>query len=88
MTDAHGARGPEERPSIASLIGYGLVFAIGFVLLTAGGRTAFGYFAGTLDAPYPAIRLAIGALYAWIGSSFLLAGLYGPIRIAVARSVG
>jgi hypothetical protein len=26
-------------------------------------------------------------MYAWIGSSLVLAGLYGPIRIAIARTV-
>lgn len=87
MTEDIDARDAEAVPSVARLIGYGLLFAIGFVILIAGGRTAFGYFAGTLDAPYPAIRLGIGVMYAWIGSSLVLAGLYGPIRIAVARTV-
>lgn len=88
MTDDNHASDESEVPSFARLIGYGLLFAIGFVILIAGGQTAFEYFAGTLDTYYPAIGLGIGMMYAWIGSSLLLAGLYGPIRIAVARTVG
>ncbi|MFT4891975.1 MAG: hypothetical protein ACI9YT_002914 [Halobacteriales archaeon] len=87
MTDDTDAREAGGVPSVARLVGYGLLFAIGFVILIAAGRTAFGYFAGTLDAPYPAIRLGIEVMYAWIGSSLLLAGLYGPNRIAVAATI-
>jgi hypothetical protein len=85
MTADTDDTGRYERPSTARLIGYGFLFGVGFVILLGGAHSALEYYSGEADPYYPLVYLGIAVMEAWIGSSLLLAGVYGSIRLAVTR---